>query len=88
MDDGVFQMEGIRAHIGRCDCSPVLSMDVIGINVIKVYIAMLYDFILPRKRGVKPFGFVRPCLVSLGEERNPTASFDLRAREVCDQLKK
>jgi len=39
MDDGVFQMEGIRAHIGRRDCSAVLSMDAIGVNVIEVYIA-------------------------------------------------
>ena len=39
LDDGVFQLEGIRAHIGRCDCSAVLSMDAIGVNVIEVYIA-------------------------------------------------
>ena len=53
-----------------------------------LFIMMLYASILPRKRGVKPFGFVCPGLVSLGEERNPTASFDLRARGVCDRLKK
>ncbi|GAY67784.1 hypothetical protein CUMW_259230 [Citrus unshiu] len=85
LDDGVFQLEEIRAHIGRRDCSAVLSMDATGVNVIELYFAMLYASILPRKRGVKPFGFVRPGLVSLGEERNPTASFDLRARGVPQQ---
>ena len=50
-----------------------------------LFIRMLYAFILPGKRGVKPFGFVRPSLVSLGEECNPTASFDLRARGVSDR---
>ena len=39
LDDVVFQLEGIRAHIGQRDCSAVLSMDVIGVNVIEVYIA-------------------------------------------------
>ena len=29
MNDGVFQMEGNRAHIGRHDCSRVLSIDAI-----------------------------------------------------------
>ncbi|GAY53699.1 hypothetical protein CUMW_151080, partial [Citrus unshiu] len=32
LDDGVFHLEGIRAHIGRRDCSAVLSMDAIGVN--------------------------------------------------------
>ena len=53
-----------------------------------LFIKMLYASILPGKRGVKPFGFGRPGLVSLGEEPNPTASFDLRACGVCDRLKK
>ena len=53
-----------------------------------LFIRMLYASILPRKRGVKPFGFVRPGRVSLGEERNITASFDLKACGVCDRLKK
>ncbi|KAK9187084.1 hypothetical protein WN944_018474 [Citrus x changshan-huyou] len=61
LDYGVFQLEGIRAHIE-------------GVTAVQ----MLYASILPGKRGVKPFGFVRPGLVSLGEECNPTASFDLR----------
>ena len=39
MDDGVFQMKGIRAHIGQHDYITVLSMDAIGVNVIEVYIA-------------------------------------------------
>ena len=39
LDDGIFHLEGIRAHIGRRDCSAVLSMDAIGVNVIEVYIA-------------------------------------------------
>jgi len=49
---------------------------------------MLYASILPGKRGVKPFGFICPGLVSIGEEHNPTGSFDLRACGVCDRLKK
>ena len=38
MDDGVFQMEGFRAHIRRCDYNAVLSMDAIGLNIIEIYI--------------------------------------------------
>ena len=53
-----------------------------------LFIRMLYASILPGKRGVKPFGFIHPGLVSLGEERNPTTSFDFKARGVCDWLKK
>ena len=39
IDDGVFQMEWIRAHIGRRDYSAVMLMNAIGVNVIEVYIA-------------------------------------------------
>ena len=39
MNDGVFQMEMIRAYIRRCDCNAVLSIHAIGINAIEVYIA-------------------------------------------------
>lgn len=52
-----------------------------------LFIRMLYDSILHEKSRVKPFGFVRPSLVSLGEERNPAVYFKLKARGVCDRLK-
>lgn len=39
MNDGVFQMERIRAYIRQRDCNAVLSVDAIGINIFEVYIA-------------------------------------------------
>lgn len=53
-----------------------------------LFIMMLYETILPRERGVKLFGFIHLRLVLVGEECNPTSSFDLRARGVCNRLKK
>ena len=49
---------------------------------------MLYDSILLGKRGAKTFGFIRSGLVLLSEEHNLIASFDFRARGVCDRLEK
>ena len=53
-----------------------------------LFTRMLCDPILPTKRGLIPFGLFRLCLISLGKDRNPTSSFNLKAYGFCDWLKK
>ena len=39
IDDDVFKLEGIVAHVGKMKCDEKMTMQVIRVNAIKVYIA-------------------------------------------------
>ena len=39
IDDNVFQVEGIVAHVGKMKCDAMMTMQVIRVNAIEVYIA-------------------------------------------------
>lgn len=64
IDDDVFQLQGIVAHVGKMECDVMLTMQAIGVNAIEVYIALLYHSIIPNKKGIRPFGFICPGFVS------------------------
>ena len=39
INDDLFQLKGIVAHVGKMECDAMMTMQVIGVNAIEVYIA-------------------------------------------------
>ena len=39
INDDLFQLEGIVAHVGKMECDAMMTMQVIRVNAIEVYIA-------------------------------------------------